>query len=126
MKVKLQKSKSKVSAFRNFPGCWNCGLGLGWTRSSFLYWQVLRPTCWVLRSEWYFQHGVSCAKVWKPVTSLERRTLSTAYLPIGHPSFVSRSGPLSSSPLVPLIPTVLLTSLPAPQELMINDGWRKV
>lgn len=27
--------------------------------SVYPFWQVLVPTCWALRSEWFFQHGVS-------------------------------------------------------------------
>lgn len=31
-------------------------------------WQVLGAMCWVLRPEWYLQHGLSRAKIWGPLT----------------------------------------------------------
>lgn len=33
-------------------------------RTLFSFWQVLLLMCLVPRPEWYFHHGVSCAKVW--------------------------------------------------------------
>lgn len=39
-----------------------------WVGALWLFWQALLPTCWVLRPERYFHHGVSSAYVSGSVT----------------------------------------------------------
>ena len=72
----IQKQNYKIQRGRlvyleTFPdhGLWRVG-------SLFYFWKVMLSRCWVLQIEWYFNHGVSCAKVlettkiWGPVIKI--------------------------------------------------------
>lgn len=48
-----------------------------WTKSLFPFWQVLEPTCQVLRSEGCLWHGINCVKVWGPAKQQPRKHLCT-------------------------------------------------
>lgn len=62
--------------------------GQWWIRSLLPVWQMLGPTCWALRFEWCFYHGVCCVKIWGLqrsgvcYASNHKHALSGDYLPI--------------------------------------------
>lgn len=44
-----------------------------WTRSLSPFWQVLEPTCQVLRLGACLYHGINCVKLWGPVQQQPRK-----------------------------------------------------